>query len=675
MSSPSEIAVNQESFVQEPESNEGKAKSRNPSLVHSACSDEYRLRSNEEHGRNSFHEEYLDKTEFPIRLEFDNIQFSVPEKKGGGRKRILKGISGVAEPGQFLAIIGASGAGKTSLLNTLASRLFSDGHNEVTGRVTVNGRHISAGGVFQQFTAYVMQDDVLFQTLTGQEAMTFSARLRLPATMNAELKHDRVQNVIEALVLRRVKDTFIGGSMVQGLSGGERKRVSIGVELVTNPGLLLLDEPTSGLDSFTAERIVCLLASLANSGRTVVSTIHQPNSDLWNMFDQVCLMADGHVVYLGPREDAVEYFTNLGFQCPNFTNPADYLLKITTVDHESDFKRLQFFVDAFRKHVTNLEKDSDASKLEAQEDESLPAPEIESVPTVGWCTEIALLTHRTFLNVTRLPLTSRIRLFQALFFGVIMGIIFFDLDTDPRGIQDRLGAMFFMIINVTFGTASPVILTFPVEKRIFQREHANRMYSTLSYFLSKVIVEMPFNLIFILVTTSIAYPMLNLTPGADKFFEFVLICFGTSLFAYGLGLFVGAMAASPEAAAALLPVSIIPFMMFAGFFVNVDSMPVWISWMAYVSFMRYGFEAAVVSQFDDDFQVKGCQNPSSDCSFSNGKELKDFYGYGNINLWVHIIIVYSFAIGMMFLTFLVLYRRTRRATVHGTLNNPKSKNE
>jgi ATP-binding cassette, subfamily G (WHITE), eye pigment precursor transporter len=185
------------------------------------------------------------------------------------------------------------GAGKTTLLNYLSDKDPSRNLRK-KGIVTIN--EISRDKVdYFQYLAYVQQDDILFQTLTVRECLTFAARMRLPKSVNHE---ERVNKLIESLKLEKAQNTKIGGSMVKGVSGGERKRTSIGVELITDPSLIFLDEPTTGLDSFTAYTVVQLLKELAISGRTVIATIHQPNSETFDLFDQLMLLADGRTIYL-----------------------------------------------------------------------------------------------------------------------------------------------------------------------------------------------------------------------------------------------------------------------------------------------------------------------------------------------------------------------------------------
>ena len=248
----------------------------------------------------------------PIKLSFDNLNFVVEHSKSKRllnkvfqstddkaepktRTAIVKGASGYAMPGQALYIMGSSGAGKTSLLNLMSDRIKKGNGNLITGKVTLNDSLDMTHDVFGKVGAYVMQDDVLFAHFTPREALQFAARLKLRG--DQEDQDFRVRRLLKELGLMHVADVTIGSNKIKTISGGERKRTAIGVELITDPSLLLLDEPTSGLDSFKALSIVKLLNRQARKGRTIISTIHQPSSEAFLYFDRLILMMDGHIVY------------------------------------------------------------------------------------------------------------------------------------------------------------------------------------------------------------------------------------------------------------------------------------------------------------------------------------------------------------------------------------------
>lgn len=248
------------------------------------------------------------------------------------RQEIVKGATGFASPGQAAYVMGASGAGKTSLLNILADRVKLVNKATISGTILFNDEIPLNQETYARYAAYVMQDDVLFSHFTVREALTFAARLKLTTPNDQQ---DLLVRTIQAeLGLMHLTDSQIGDVRRKILSGGERKRTSIGVELVSDPSLVLLDEPTSGLDSFKARSICRLLHDLARKkGKCIVSTIHQPSSEAFYYFDRVILMADGFTVFQGDAAESLEYFRSMGEDVPKLCNPADYFMKVLAVNY------------------------------------------------------------------------------------------------------------------------------------------------------------------------------------------------------------------------------------------------------------------------------------------------------------------------------------------------------
>lgn len=245
-------------------------------------------------------------------------------KKEIKEKRILNGISGIVFPGEMLALLGPSGSGKTTLLTALGGRNRSNG--TLQGSITYNGKPFS--NALKRNTGFVTQDDVLHPHLTVFETLFYTALLRLPNSFTKEEKTMQAEAVITQLGLTKCKDSIIGDHLRRGVSGGERKRVSIGQEMLINPSLIFLDEPTSGLDSTTAQRIISTLLELAEGGRTIAMTIHQPSSRLYYMFHKVLLLSEGNPLYFGKGVDALNYFASIGFVPLVSMNPADFLLDL-----------------------------------------------------------------------------------------------------------------------------------------------------------------------------------------------------------------------------------------------------------------------------------------------------------------------------------------------------------
>ncbi|CCH60931.1 hypothetical protein TBLA_0D04350 [Henningerozyma blattae CBS 6284] len=260
-------------------------------------------------------------------LSFENISYNVPSISDNNSERdILKNVSGIVKPGEIMAILGGSGAGKTTLLDILAFKRKS-GH--VSGDIKINGKNVSRE-IISKMIGFVDQDDFLFPTLTVYEAVLNSALLRLPNSMTFYQKQQRVFQVLEELRIYNIKDRLIGDDFERGISGGEKRRVSIACELVTSPLILFLDEPTSGLDSNNANNVVeCLVRLAKNYNRTLVLTIHQPRSNIFHLFSKLVLLSSGEMVYSGEIRRVGEFLKTNGYRCPTDYNIADYLIDLT----------------------------------------------------------------------------------------------------------------------------------------------------------------------------------------------------------------------------------------------------------------------------------------------------------------------------------------------------------
>jgi ABC-type multidrug transport system ATPase subunit len=275
---------------------------------------------------------------YRVKVERSSSSGRISSHSGAVEERtILKGITGEARPGELLAVLGPSGSGKSTLLSILGGRLPSPRY---TGTVLAGGRAPCRS--VQRRTGFVAQDDVLHPHLTVRETLAFCAMLRLPRSAPSAAKAAAAEAVIAELGLGACADTAVGNAFVRGVSGGERKRVSIGHELLVNPSLLVLDEPTSGLDSTAAARLVATLAAVARKGRTVVASVHQPSTRVYRMFDAVLLLAEGSCLYYGAGRDAMDYFASVGFAPGFHVNPADFMLDLANGQYVSDRSPLRF---------------------------------------------------------------------------------------------------------------------------------------------------------------------------------------------------------------------------------------------------------------------------------------------------------------------------------------------
>jgi ABC-type multidrug transport system ATPase subunit/small basic protein len=447
-------------------------------------------------------------------------------------KFILKDLNGIFKAGRFTAILGASGAGKTTLLSVLAGEVTS---GKVQGKILVNGEEFTHKSM-KEVSGFVFQDDVLLETMTVKEVISMSALLRLPKVILKEERERRIDDVIRILHLQKAKNTQVGSPNKKGISGGERKRTSMAMEIVINPPMLFLDEPTSGLDTYTAYTVCRLLKEMANKqGRTVVATIHQPSSEIFHLFDDLLILAEGEIMYYGKASDAVEYFGQLGYHCPRYTNPSDYIFMNILKDVDDDYDQEEAVSNAEEGQAPREPSEQRIKRLlehwrNCPEHEEM-MQKVNGPPThrgigvgalrhhASFWTQFSYLFGRASRNAFRNKSIVLVKLFQSIFIGVILGLVYININnrTPAQQIQDTAGVLFFIAVNQFFGSSQSVLAIFSVEKNVFFREYGAGYYSLHSYYFSKVLVEMPLNLIFPFLLVIIAYYMIGLNPAFSAY--------------------------------------------------------------------------------------------------------------------------------------------------------------
>lgn len=381
-----------------------------------------------------------------VHLQLDEYTLNIRKRnrlwwKASADISILKPITAQFQPGVLNIVMGPSGSGKTSLLNLMARRLHNSMNTqyEVSGRMLFNGANPS-DVVVRSICAYVCQDDdSLLPYLTVRENLHFAASLRLPTHLSKQEKISRAESIILKMGLRDCADNLVGSNLVKGISGGEKRRVTIATQILTEPRVLLLDEPTSGLDAFTASSIINVLKGLAEEGRTLILTIHQSRSDLFKQFGSILLLArGGSTVYAGKASLMLPHFASLGFHCPSATNPADFALDVITVDLQHSLKEA-----ASRQTVRSLIVEwENCRSIVARVTSHIDTPaELGSLIRAMTPFHIAfpLLLRRSFINFRRNPPSIVARTTQVLGFAIIMTLFYAPLKSDYYSVQSRLG--------------------------------------------------------------------------------------------------------------------------------------------------------------------------------------------------------------------------------------------
>ncbi|KAK8964975.1 ABC transporter G family member 11 [Platanthera guangdongensis] len=459
----------------------------------------------------------------------------------GETQQVLEGLTGYAEPGSFTALMGPSGSGKSTLLDALSNRLASNAF--LSGVVLLNGRKtkLSFGGA-----AYVTQDDNLIGTLTVRETIMYSARLRLPDKMEKEEKRALVEGTIIEMGLQDCADTVIGNWHLRGISGGEKRRVSIAIEIIMRPRLLFLDEPTSGLDSASAFFVTQTLRGLSRDGRTVIASIHQPSSEVFELFDQLYLLSGGKTVYFGKASEAYEFFAEAGFPCPSLRNPSDHFLRCINSDFDKVKATLKGSMKTrFERSDDPLEKitTSEATRrlIEYYRRSQYYYTAKEKVDSISkfkgtvldsggshtsFFMQSYVLTKRSFINMSRDFGYYWLRLVIYLVVTVCIGTIYLNVGTRYSSILARGACASFVFGFVTFMSIGG-FPSFVEDMKVFQRERLNGHYGVVAFVIGNTLSATPFLILITFLSGTICYFMVRLHPGFLHYLFFVLCLYAS----------------------------------------------------------------------------------------------------------------------------------------------------
>ena len=560
------------------------------------------------------------------KLEWTDVCYSIDKER-----MILNNVSGNCQEGELLAIMGPTGCGKSSLCNVLCGRVRKATPNtKLSGKVEFNDnfvfRDLISVSRYRESIAYVQQDDELFLFLSVRETLLLSAYFHFPLSKDATEIADAVDFTIRELGLHKCQDTLL-----INLSGGEKKRVSVGKQIVANPNIIFVDEPTSGLDSFQALNVMEILKRLCLSGKIVIAVVHQPRSSIMQLFDKLLLLSEGNVVYFGAASDAVHHFETIGHFCPLQFNPADYLLDLISVDYRSDEREYDskaIIANAVSHYkTTSLDEvkdvDVDASFVSSssmgslcQDNESLwinlgirkteasilfhtrhsAEPKSCSESIQKWWWDFLLLSWRSIVQIQRNNTALWIRAVTQLFFAIIVSLIY-NLTLTQAGIQNRQGLLFFLTINQAFAALQGPINSFVEEKKIVANERLSMSYSLSAYFISRVLSDFPITILLLLLYSVIIYWGTGLRSEPERFFIFIGLLALVTFNGGALGYFLSSLCPTSIIANALGTPVLIILLLFGGFYVNSSTLPPGSEWIPYIDFLSWGYRGLALNEF------------------------------------------------------------------------------
>ena len=527
------------------------------------------------------------------------------------KKVILNSVSGEARPGEILATMGPSGSGKTSLMSVLSGRsAYQEGTISVNGKVLDKHRMKQ----FMSQVAFVKQQDVFFETLTVRDQLTYTAKLRFPDCSKkgrSERIQKEVDRIIDMLHLTKVAD-----NQIKMCSGGEKKRVNIATELLTDPMVIMLDEPTSGLDSASASSLLNVLKDLAkNHGKTIITTIHQPSSATFlNTFDKLLMISDGSVVYFGTPSDSLDHLAAYGYACPHGYNGADHwmdLLVTPSSNHnEGDGVSAKLVLQKSWDDEAIATRIDSAVELEVQPENITTNNYVlkslkVSKYTTSWFTQFVTLTSRA-LKKSKLTLLSPITIGQTIGLSVIVGFVFFDLGETEKDAYNYYSYFYVSMISWILFAMNQAIFTFPQDRLVVNKERATASYHLSAYFTAITVADLPLTLLMQFLYMAISYWMVAWAKGWDAVLNFIYVL-GITVLAVlagqALGYLVGAIFDDTRYGFTVYTVMTSLLLLLGGFF-NPHIAP-WLNWARYLSPFHYASNAAMQLVFVDDIPCDG----------------------------------------------------------------------
>ncbi|KAF8393294.1 hypothetical protein HHK36_021535 [Tetracentron sinense] len=544
-----------------------------------------------------------------LSITFDDVRYSVDmpqEMKTQGvlddRLELLKGVSGAFRPGVLTALMGVSGAGKTTLMDVLAGRKTG---GYIEGNITISG-YPKNQETFARISGYCEQNDIHSPHVTVYESLLYSAWLRLPPDVDSATRKMFIEEVMELVELNSLREALVGLPGVNGLSTEQRKRLTIAVELVANPSIIFMDEPTSGLDARAAAIVMRTVRNTVDTGRTVVCTIHQPSIDIFEAFDELFLMKrGGQEIFVGPlgrySSHLIKYFEGIQgvSKIKDGYNPATWMLEVTTAAQEVALG--VDFTDAYKNSDLYRRNKALIGEL------STPPPGSKDLyfPTQysqSFFTQCIACLWKQHWSYWRNPPYTAVRFLFTTCIALMFGTIFWDLGSKREVQQDLINAMGSMYAAVVFlgvQNASSVQPVVAIERTVFYREKAAGMYSALPYAFGQVMIEIPYIFVQALVYGVIVYAMIGFEWTVAKFCWNIFFMYFTLLYFTFYGMMTVAVTPNQNIAAIVSAAFYGLWNLFSGFIIPRTKMPVWWRWYYWACPVAWTLYGLIVSQFGD----------------------------------------------------------------------------
>lgn len=573
----------------------------------------------------------------PLDLVFQDL---VVETASG--KRLLHGVSGKARCGRLLAIMGESGCGKTTLLNELSFR--SRGLTRVSGNAFCKLQRDCDGvgkedmyeytrSHYKRIGAYVMQSDVLFEQMTVQDTLAFAAQCKMPRGCGQERRKLRIQQVLEETNLSECADVLVGSPWVTGISGGQRKRLSVAVEILVRPKILFLDECTSGLDNYSAVQLVKMLQEVVahQDGVAVVATIHQPSGKIFKMFDDVLVMHKGHSIYCGPIENIERFYESAGVSRDPEAKLCEWVLD--ALHTQEAFRQIK---SAAQDELSDLVWEKSGVTILGLEKETESRNEsfmsFQNHEKISWLEQFWICFKRAVRLYFGNPLQPASQAFLSIIIAIFAGFTYFNIPYTSAKAPVWNAALFFCTISQGFVGSLITINQFPSERTIIMRERSAGMYQCSAYFLGRFLAEIFCQIWWPLLFSLVVYWPIGFQRTAGQFFLFALFLILSYFSANSIALLISSCTRSFLLAATFLALALETARIFSGFFLPPISLPAYFAWLDAVSYLKYPYMGMVLNQFSN--LVLACpaltNGTTTPCPFPTGNAYLESLGIGMI---------------------------------------------
>ncbi|CAH1738913.1 unnamed protein product [Aphis gossypii] len=596
-----------------------------------------------------------------VDLSFQNLTYTVNtfNKFKKVKKEILHGINGSFRSGQLTAIMGPSGCGKSTLLNVLAGYSISGSSGQVYLNESLRDEKQMAN-----ISCYIQQDDYVRDLLTVRESMTVAAHLKLPTTVSAISKASQVEDLLDAIGL-----SVHGDTITKRLSGGQKKRLSIALELITNPSILFLDEPTTGLDSQSCSQFVSLMADLAhNQNRTMVCTLHQPSALLFEKFDQIYALSSGHCIYQGPPNFVIPYFAERTIVCPPYHNPADFLIEVAIGEYGTDVlvKLADTTKTTYINGHNNCHLISGDQELQLENGTFLKNNNIvdkkqpfktKILNKPPYYLQAYHLYLRNVIMYKRNKANLTLRIVAHLVIALIFGYLYRGVGNDASVVISNMVFIYGTNLFLVYTGQMAVIVSFPLEYKVLKREHFNSWFTLFPYMVSILLVEIPFQILCCLVYIVPSYIMTNQPLELMRFSYFTIFLVVTSLTSQSTGFLCGATL-PVKVSVFVGPVFVVLLSVF-GFAIRFTDIPAIYVWLHYFSFVRGSFQSLVYTLYGFGRDVLPCSDEMY-CHYKNPIKFLTEMEFSQVNIYPEFFYICFFFLCTYVLTTTVIWYRLNK---------------